>query len=633
MIATASSVPDSLNRWRAAARKSLTADLHPDELEWYDDGSVTRVFGDLIADPASGSGAANSAVNTRVPQHFISLARSVACHRDAIRWSLLYSLLWRVTHNEAHILEVASDPLVHRIIRMHRGVRRAAHKMKAFVRFRSIRNPDTGIEEFVAWFEPAHRVVERTAPFFVRRFPSMRWSILTPDGCARWDGETLQLGAGIEQHLAPTDEDSQDELWRTYYAAIFNPARLNRNAMRAEMPMRYWKNLPESALIASLTREAPGRVAAMIAQTLAAPAPMPADLEAIESAPRCQPPAMENGWHPLHDPGWRIARERAEAVTVNAATPLERRGNKIFFGVAGWTDPTLLADGVFYPPGASDPEPRLRYYASQLSMVEVDATYYAMPSEETARRWVERTPDNFCFDVKAHALMTGHPTSAERLPQWLKDDLPIRLQAARNVYAHHFSRDAITEVWSRFLSALAPLRDAGKLGAIMLQYPRWFTPTRESADKLGEAREHLGDCPASVELRHREWLTDRIAPRTFQLLRALSFSYVAVDAPPGMESSMPPTMQVTNPDLAIIRLHGRRVSTWEAKNDVVTERYRYLYDRTQLEAWQPIIERAVDEAMRVHLTFNNNHANYATTNAVEMHELLASTPRRSHQLQ
>ncbi|MEJ7758380.1 MAG: TIGR03915 family putative DNA repair protein [Gemmatimonadaceae bacterium] len=617
MITAAVMVPERLSRWRRDARRSLAAQIPPDQLEWFDDGSATRLFGDPITEAAHDLG------SMRVPRHFVALAGSVACNRDPVRWSLLYSLLWRLTHGESHILQVASDPLVHRLIHMHRAVRRAAHKMKAFVRFRAMRHPDSDEEEFVSWFEPAHCVVERTAPFFVRRFPSMRWSILTPDGCARWDGESLQLSDGIERHLAPTDEDSQDELWRTYYAAIFNPARLNRTAMRAEMPVRYWKNLPEAALIGTLTREAPGRVAAMIAQTLAPPTPIPDDLDAIESMAASAPAVSESGWHPVHDPGWTVARRRADALPLCAAAPLKWKGSEIFTGVAGWTDPTLIADDVFYPPGATNPEPRLRFYASQLSMVEVDATYYAMPSEETARRWVERTPDHFCFDIKAHALMTGHPTSAERLPPWLKEDLPIRLRAARNVYSHHFSREAIDEVWQRFLSALAPLHAAGKLGAIMLQYPRWFTPTREAAARLSEAREHLGDMPASVELRHRDWLSDRIAPRTFRLLRELSFSYVAVDAPPGMESSMPPTFEVTNSDLAIIRLHGRRTATWETRNEIVTERYRYLYQQTQLASWLSAIQRAADGAMRVHLTFNNNHANYATTNAREMYQLLA----------
>ncbi|HXG70605.1 MAG TPA: TIGR03915 family putative DNA repair protein, partial [Gemmatimonadaceae bacterium] len=481
------------------------------------------------------------------------------------------------------------------------------------------------VGHFVAWFEPAHRVVERTAEFFVERFPSMRWSIFTPDGCAQWDGGELRLTPGIERHQVPADADSLEYLWRTYYAGTFNPARLNRTAMLAEMPARYWKNLPESSLIAELTRDAPARVSAMIAQTFAPPATLPDDLEARESLPPTAPPVVEQGWHPVYDPGWRASRERADAVRPRFGAPLQLGSCAVSIGVAGWTDPTLLADGVFYPREARSPEDRLRYYASQLSMVEVDATYYAMPSEETSRRWVDRTPGHFTFDVKAHALLTGHPTSPARLPPWLREDLPIRLRAARNVYTHHFSREVIDEVWRRYLGALSPLREAGKLGAIMLQYPRWFTPTRESATLLNDARERLGDWPASVELRYGDWLSDRLAPRTFRLLRSLSFGYVAVDGPPGMESSMPPTMEMTTADLAIIRLHGRRVSTWEAKNDIVTERYRYLYEGEQLEAWLPEIRRASLQLPRVHLIFNHNFANYATTNAVEMGERILNS--------
>ena len=604
-----------LERWRTDARRCLAESLSPDRIAWEDEGSASLLFGVVLPGPG------DPAFSARVPKRFMALASGVACHRDPQRWSLLYELLWRLTHGEAHLLEVASDPLLHRLIRMHRAVRRASHKMKAFVRFRKVASPDDGTAEFVAWFEPAHRVVERTAPFFATRFPSMRWAILTPDCCARWDGAALELSGGIERHAAPSGSDALEDLWRTYYAGTFNPARLNRRAMRAEMPAGYWKNLPEASLIDTLSRQAPARVARMIAQTLEPPAAVPADLEAIESV-RGLAAREEPGWHPEYDPGWVVACDRARAVSPGGHVPLRRGATTVHAGVAGWTDPTLLAEGVFYPATATSAEARLRYYASCLSMVEVDATYYSMPSEETSRRWVQRTPEHFRFDVKAHSLMTGHPTNPARLPGWLSDDLPLRLRAARNVYTHHFSRDVIDEVWRRFLGALAPLRQSGKLGAIMLQFPKWFTPTRESARFLEQARDRLEDWPASVELRHRDWVGERIAPRTFGVLRSLAFSHVAVDAPPGMESSMPPVMEVTNPDLAIIRLHGRRVSTWEARNEVVTERYRYLYARPQLADWLPSVHHAALEARHVHLIFNNNHANYATTNAVEMHELV-----------
>ncbi len=615
MTVVVASVPESLGTWKAAARRCLERDLNPDSIAWEPTGEATLLF--------SGSVGQSHEVSDRlrVPKSFVSLAASVACHREDERWSLLYNLLWRLSHDEPHLMEVASDPLVSRLVVMHRAVRRSSHKMKAFVRFKSVTRDD-GDEEFVAWFEPAHRVVERTAPFFVDRFRSMRWSILTPDGSARWDRETLLLAPGIERHDVPAAADDLERLWRTYYAGIFNPSRLNRAAMLAEMPKRYWKNLPEASLIGELARNAPSRMTEMIAQTLSDPAPLPADLDAIEAAPSQPETRNDTPWHPVYDPGWREARRRAEAVTLFSPNGIERASSRILSGVAGWTDPTLLAPGVFYPGDATSAESRLRFYASHLPMVEVDATYYALPSRETSERWVNRTPPNFVFNIKAHSLMTGHPTNPARLPQWLRDELPLRLRVAANVYSHHFTRESLDEVWRRFLSALDPLRDAGKLGAVMLQFPKWFIPTRESAAELSAARDRLGDCPATVELRHRDWFADRLLARTFNLLCGLNFSYVAVDAPPGMESSVPPVMEVTNSELAMFRFHGRRESTWEAKNDEVAERYRYLYGREQLKQWIPAIERAMDKALNVHLTFNNNKWNYAIANALEMNELL-----------
>ncbi|HUQ20735.1 MAG TPA: TIGR03915 family putative DNA repair protein, partial [Gemmatimonadaceae bacterium] len=512
--------------------------MAPDAVTWSDAGSASLLFGSEVISPKKSSD------TVRVPRQFFSLVSSVACHRDLERWSKLYTLLWRLTHGENYLLAVASDPLVSTVVRMHRAVRRSAHKMKAFVRFKSVQRSD-GAEEFVSWFEPAHRVVERTAPFFVDRFRSMRWQILTPDGCAAWDGHSLTLSEPVDRNSAPSGIDTLEDFWREYYAGIFNPARLNRNAMRAEMPKRYWKNLPEARLIDDLARSAPARVAEMIAQSLSLPQAIPVAVDVAESG------NDHVSWHPVHDPGWREARRRAEAVTVNASAGIRVGASRVLTGVAGWTDPTLLLSGVFYPDDATTPEDRLRYYASVLPMVEVDATYYSLPSEEVSKRWVERTPEHFVFNIKAHSLMTGHPTNPERLPEWLREDLPLRLRIASNVYAHHFSMDALDELWRRFLRALAPLRAANKLGAIMLQYPRWFVPSGNAAQEIATARRRLNDWPASIEFRHRDWLSSRIAPRTFALLRQHGFAHVAVDSPPGMESSVPPVTEVTSPDLAM----------------------------------------------------------------------------------
>lgn len=163
---------------------------------------------------------------------------------------------------EPHLLEVAVDPDVHRLLAMEKAVRREIHKMHAFVRFREVADGD-GEAHWVAWFEPAHPVVERGSVFFAERFASMRWSILTPRCCAHWDGESIAFTLGVPRSAAPAG-DELEALWRTYYASTFNPARVRTNAMRAEMPVRYWRNLPEAAQIGELVRDAPSRVRRMV---------------------------------------------------------------------------------------------------------------------------------------------------------------------------------------------------------------------------------------------------------------------------------------------------------------------------------------------------------------------------------
>jgi uncharacterized protein YecE (DUF72 family) len=548
----------------------------------------------------------------------------VACHRSPDRWRLLYRALWRHARGESHLLSLVTDPDVHPLLMMARAVRRASHKMKAFVRFRAVGSGDD--VAYLAWFEPHHPVVERTAPFFVRRFPSMRWSILTPDRCAHWDRRTLSFAPGAGRREAP-DHDDLEELWRAYYANIFNPARLNLSAMGSEMPRRYWHNLPEAAEIGGLTRRAPRRVAEMLAQVMQAPEPLPADCAAtgtLRPLPRLpeQPSASlldAPGADARHDPGLAAARLRAGQLPVRPA----EAGPRIRIGVAGWTDATLTAPGVFYPPGTVTAEDRLRYYAARFPMVEVDATYYALPTRGMAAAWAARTPPGFVFDVKAHGLMTGHAADVRRLPDWLRRDLPRALAGGGRVYGKDLPRELLDEVWRRFLAALDPLRAAGKLGGILLQFPRWFVPSRAAASALADARERLGGDIGAVEFRHRDWLTGRVAPRTLALLEELELAHVVVDGPQGMVSSVPPVVARTHPRLAVFRLHGRRQATWEARNDPATERYRYLYDADELaEHLRRIIELSEQESESLHVVFNNCHGNYAVTNATEMSILM-----------
>ena len=325
----------------------------------------------------------------------------------------------------------------------------------------------------------------------------------------------------------------------------------------------------------------------------------------------------------LHDPGTQIASARsALAHREHVPQLITPGGARILVGIASWTDPSMTAAGVFYPDGVASPEARLRYYAGRFPLVEVDATYYALPSRRTAHLWVERTPDGFTFDVKAHALMTGQPSEVSRLPRELREALPPVLANKARVYASELPADVRDAGWAQFLDALMPLRDAGKLGAILLQYPRWVVPSRSNADMIANARSRLAGWRAAVELRNKNWFDDRTRARTLDFLRNNELSYVCVDSPPGFESSVPALGETTERGLAVIRFHGRNVDTWEAKVARVSQRFRYLYDETELASWLPRIRTVADQAREIHLVFNNCYGNYATTNALEMVSLL-----------
>ncbi len=263
--------------WRESARRLLAADVRPENLLW--SGSTGALFGEEI--PLAQRAAS-------VPAEFLRLAERVALHRDDDRWSLLYRVLFRITHGERHLLAIDIDDDVRRLKLMEKAIRRDEHKMTAFVRFRRVEGSDP--EVFVAWHRPDHHIVETMAPWFRNRFGSMRWSILTPDRCAHWDLATLSFGPGVSRNQAPAG-DALEDLWRDYYAAIFNPARVNLKAMRAEMPTRHWATLPEAQLIPALLSQADTRVLNMAMNQKSSAAewlPESKDLESLRAAaPGC----------------------------------------------------------------------------------------------------------------------------------------------------------------------------------------------------------------------------------------------------------------------------------------------------------------------------------------------------------
>jgi uncharacterized protein YecE (DUF72 family) len=324
-----------------------------------------------------------------------------------------------------------------------------------------------------------------------------------------------------------------------------------------------------------------------------------------------------------HDPGFDAARELVSAAMGAAARPIKIDGSgEVRVGTASWTDPTMVAKGVFYPDGASSAEDRLRYYATQFPVVEVDATYYALPRKEQAKLWAERTPDDFVFDVKAHALMTGQPSEVKRLPKGLREELPEKLKEKARIYGKDLPGELQDQLWTAFLEGVQPLKETGKLGAVFLQFPRWVFPSNEARDQILDAKQRLGDILLTVEFRHGSWFNEKNAERTLRFLTENQVPYVIVDEPQGFKSSVPPVAAVTSPELAVFRFHGHRTDTWEKPNITPSERFRYLYDEDELADWAPRIAEAARSTKEAHTLMNNCSGNYGTTNAIQLADLL-----------
>jgi uncharacterized protein YecE (DUF72 family) len=290
----------------------------------------------------------------------------------------------------------------------------------------------------------------------------------------------------------------------------------------------------------------------------------------------------------------------------------------IRIGTASWTDRTLLASG-WYPPDANTPEKRLRFYASQFPLVEVDATYYALPSEQTVRSWAERTPDGFTFSIKAFSLFTQHPTRVKALPADLRE-------AVRTGKDRVFLKDvdpAITDqAWDRFLGALEPLRAAGKLGAILLQFPPWFPNSRRHKDYILSCVQRIAPRRVCVEFRNSTWMnSDQTQKETLNFLASYELPYVCVDMPQGYPTSIPPVLAVTAPHLAVLRMHGHS-DKWDSKD--IYQRFGYWYGQDELREWAAKIRDLADEAETTNVLFNNCCGDYSQVNARQLTELLAS---------
>ncbi|GAA2333410.1 DUF72 domain-containing protein [Streptomyces kunmingensis] len=276
----------------------------------------------------------------------------------------------------------------------------------------------------------------------------------------------------------------------------------------------------------------------------------------------------------------------------------------IFVGTCSWTDPALVRSG-WYPAGHRDAEGRLRYYAGRFPVVEADASYYALPQARVSWMWAQRTPDGFTFDVKAFSLLTGHPTRAAVMPGGLPPDAE--------------DSGVLDEVWARFTEGIAPLRDAGRLGSVLFQFPPWLRPGARAERVLAQTARRTAGWPVAVEFRHPGWWRAGQAELTCARLADLGMAAVAVDMAQGLPSSLPPVTPVADARLAVVRFHGRSTSWGRGSKE---DRFRYTYTEAELSGWLPRLRELAGRVERVHVLFNNCCGDAAVRAAEQMSRLL-----------
>jgi len=283
-------------------------------------------------------------------------------------------------------------------------------------------------------------------------------------------------------------------------------------------------------------------------------------------------------------------------------------------GTASWTDKTLLASD-WYPKSADNAEKRLAYYAKQFPLVEVDSTYYSPPAEQTAALWAARTPDGFTFNIKAFSLLTGHPTKLSAIYKDLRPETD-----KKNLYPDDLPAQSYEDIWTRFLSALDPLVEAGKLGVILFQFPPWFTIRRSNKDFLVEVAKRCSPLRVAVEFRHASWFEGDNRDETLAFLRKHQLPFVCVDMPQGHRSSIPPVVEATS-DLAVVRFHGHS-DKWTSKD--IYEKFGYKYSKEELAGWAPKLHELADAVGETHVLMNNCYSDYAQRNASQLLDLLSS---------
>lgn len=299
---------------------------------------------------------------------------------------------------------------------------------------------------------------------------------------------------------------------------------------------------------------------------------------------------------------------------------------KVLTGTASWSDKGLVASKKFYPREANTPEARLRYYATQFPLVEVDTSYYAIPLPETAAAWAARTPARFTLDMKAFRLFTGHPTEPRVLPPDVRAALPP--QHKPKLYYKTLPTELREELWRRFEAALAPLQAAGKLGMVHFQFAPWLVCNREGHAHVRHCVERLRDCTLSVEFRNKSWFDEAHLGSTLAFERELNVVHTVVDGPQGFYNSVAPVWESTHLQYSLVRLHGRNTGTWNIQGARSSaERFDYDYAEAELQDIAARVERLAPETLTTHVVFNNNMEDQGQRNAAALIRILEARHR------
>jgi uncharacterized protein YecE (DUF72 family) len=294
----------------------------------------------------------------------------------------------------------------------------------------------------------------------------------------------------------------------------------------------------------------------------------------------------------------------------------------VHVGTCAWTEKTMV--DLWYPRGVTSPEQRLRYYASKFDTVEVDSPFYALPVRAYAEKWVARTPTDFIFNVKAYGMMTGHEVEERSLAPELRE---YEFEVTDRGRVHHPHRDMVDASFDLFVHAIEPLKDAGRMGGVLMQFPPYFTANtpeheRRNLEYIEYAKAKLSGYRMLVEFRHPSWVTERRAEKTLRWLADRDLTYVSVDSPQFPDRSTMPAIAAVTSAWAYVRMHGRNAGTWRARTETSADRFDYLYSTEELGDWEPKIRDLARGSDQTFVMFNNNKYDYAQRNAAEIATIL-----------